>query len=404
MTRRASPTSTRPSRSRGFSLMELMMSLALGLIVMLGLVTSFVSATKARKSVQQEAEQVENGRVALEILYNDAKLAGFYNSYYLLPTVVGVPTVPASLPDPCALPSTINTANLNVGTDNLKDPMALHVQTYAAASATSKVDMSGTACAAWMPAANMVAGSDVLVVRRASTYKIPFVTTGASEVRANYPYLQTGAFASEIQKGVSGITNMTDLKADGSVVATTLQIRDAVGAKVAGEIYRYMTNIYFVAPCSTGSGTNGVCASGDDAIPTLKRLELGVNAAGNNVGFQIFPMVEGIQAVAFDSGIDNSPTVANATTGLIGDGQPDSFARSGLSILDRANTAALNIFVLARNIGQQKDFTDQKTYQMSESVLTGATYALGPFNDNYRRHVYTARATIENISQRRENP
>lgn len=392
----------------GFTLMELMMALAIGMLVMVGLVSTFVAATKAQKNVQQDRAQIENGRVAVEILANEIKMAGYYNSYYLLPASNGVVTVPAFVPDPCLVAPLSGAATV----DNLTTAMAVHLQVYnAPSSGTRKPNLAAagasSSCGGLLAASNLAAGSDVLVVRRASTKKVSLPAAVAS----NVVYLQTGAFAGELQLGLSSsaLTTMTSKKATGAALTADMEIRDDGGARVAGDIYRYLTNIYFVAPCAVGSGTNGACAAGDDSIPTLKRLELSTSSGAT--AFVLVPMVEGIQAVAFDSGIDNSPAAVSSSTGFVGDGQPDVFKRDGhggqtLSMADRANTVAMNVFVLARNTEMQMDHNDSKTYILTDNAATGAgsTSTFGAFGDKFRRHVYTARVAVENWTQRRENP
>lgn len=395
-------------RARGFNLLELMMAMALGLLVMVGLVSSFVSASRANRSVQQDSEQIENGRMAIDMITQDVKMAGYFNSYYLLPSLNGVVATPTALSDPCLVAPITGAATA----DNLTSAMAFHVQVYNAPPPVSAVLQkpmltaagANTSCGGLLAASNLVAGSDVLVVRRASTKKVSVAT----DIKPGVIYLQTGAFMGELMAGAT-MTTLVDKRADSAVITANLQIRDGAAAVVAGDIYRYITNIYFVAPCAVGNGTGGACTSSDDTTPTLKRLEL--RASTTTAQFQLVSLVENIQSISFDSGIDNAPSLVSTATGFIGDGQPDEFKRDGhagqsLSQADRANTVALNIYVLARNSGLQMDYTDSKSYILTDNRVTGAgsTMTQGPFSDHYRRHVYAARVSIDNWAQRRENP
>ena len=164
---------------------------------------------------------------------------------------------------------------------------------------------------------------------------------------------------------------------------------------IAASIRKYRTHIYFVAPCSTPNGGGVLCTgSADDLgspLPTLKRLELGAGGA-----FTIVPIVEGIEAIRVEYGVDSSPTIADPGTGLIGDGLPDAFVNAP-SVAEMGNAVAARIYVLARNTSPSGGYVDDKTYTMG-TLTTTAT------NDKYKRHVYGAETRIANQSGRREIP
>src|SRR5690606_31968447 len=113
----------------------------------------------------------ENGRYAMNVIYEDLRHAGFFGYLYDL----GTP--PSSLPDPC------ETGSLT----NLQAAIAVPVQGYAAADFSTRADVSSTSCddKGLLTAANLAPGSDVLVIRRAETG----VFTGTPT--ANDVYIQT---------------------------------------------------------------------------------------------------------------------------------------------------------------------------------------------------------------------
>ena len=61
------------------------------------------------------------------------------------------------------------------------------------------------------------------------------------------------------------------------------------------------------------------------------------------------------------------------------------------------NVTAVKMYVLARNREPSRGYTDTKTYQLGET-------SLGPFNDHYKRHVFSTVVRLPNISGRRETP
>ena len=65
MTRSSHPISFPPRAARGFSLLELMTSITIGLLIMAGLASVFVNSSTANKEMKNNAEQIENGRFAI---------------------------------------------------------------------------------------------------------------------------------------------------------------------------------------------------------------------------------------------------------------------------------------------------------------------------------------------------
>src|SRR5258705_9098322 len=66
----------RANRNSGFTLIELMVSVALGLIVMAALGSLFKSGMDATFVVTQRAELQQNMRAAIELLSKDISMAG----------------------------------------------------------------------------------------------------------------------------------------------------------------------------------------------------------------------------------------------------------------------------------------------------------------------------------------
>ena len=62
----------------GFSLVELMISVTIGLILLLGLVTLLVNSSASHTEMQKSSAQIENGRYATQLLTDDIQLAGYY--------------------------------------------------------------------------------------------------------------------------------------------------------------------------------------------------------------------------------------------------------------------------------------------------------------------------------------
>src|SRR5258706_11866747 len=74
---------------QGISLIELMISMALGLIIMTAIGSLFVASSRSNSELQKSAAQIENERYAIETITEDLKHAGFYGQLAVLPALAG---------------------------------------------------------------------------------------------------------------------------------------------------------------------------------------------------------------------------------------------------------------------------------------------------------------------------
>lgn len=353
-------------RASGFSMVELLIALTIGLLLLSGLTVVFVNSSSANRELQKTAQQIENGRYAIDMLSQDIHHAGFYGHLHEI-------AAPAATPDPCEIASTAN----------LLDSLGYAIQGYRAADLVTAADISASTCddKGLLVAANMKVGSDVVVVRRASTK----VLAAADTAVTNEVYLQSSGTQAQIQLG-NGAALGTN-KASGG--ASTLFLNNGT---TPAPIRKLHVHVYFVAPCSQGSGANGICAAGDDTTPTLKRLEL--VSEGGATKMKLVPLVEGVEYLKIEFGVDNLPATANAATGVTGDAQVDSYATVPA---DWSTVIGAKIFVLARNTEPTTGYTDNKTYVLGSVSVTNPA-------DRYKRHVYSAEVRMVNPSGRREVP
>ncbi len=387
------------SKQHGLSLIELMVAMTLGLMLLAGLAVVFANSSQSQRELQRSAQQIENGRYAMDAITQDIHLAGYYGRYSAYPDVALLPP----FPDPCI---TGNAAAL-------KSALAYPVQGYVAPNQTSRPDLSATTCgaAALLPAANLYPGSDILVIRRAATTPLAIGANAA----LNEVYLQSGPASADIQFGTNNpITSLS--QADGTTAATITQKNGN-----AESIRKYHVHIYFVAPCSVPAGTSIPCtgAAGEDTIPTLKRLELSVSGGptppAGTLTFNVVPIAEGIEAFKIEYGIDNSPNAANGSTGRIGDGAADVYipniATAAPAAADFASAVSTKVWLIARNTEPSPGFTDTKTYPVATpstvlgaGTVQGTGLVYGPYNDQFKRHSYFSGIRLTNLSARRENP
>jgi type IV pilus assembly protein PilW len=356
-------------RARGFSLVEFMIAMTIGLFLIAGLVYLIAETSRSRAEIERSSRQIENGRYALDRIAEDLRHAGFYGEYFSVPSA-GEVGFPASLT--AASPCGTTLAALVAG-------MPLAIQAY---DGGASVPSDLTGCIA---AADYQANTDILVVRRASTSTIaktePLAPGGARY--PNQPYIQT---------------TPVDYKLDfGSGVGTfTLTLPSAnTSATYDAPLHRYIVRIYFISRCNVPSSgvASAPCdnnADGGSPIPTLKMMELGINPASGATEFQKIALAEGIEHLEFDFGIDTTgdgvaDVVSQCTTG------------APCTAIDFSNVVTVQVNIVARNTEASPAYYDDKTYSLGAKGYTPA-----PAMDHYRRHSYSALVRLNNIAMRRD--
>ena len=90
---------------RGFSLIELMVALTIGLLISMALGTLFLHISRSNDEMAKANSQIENGRFAMQILQDDIVHGGYWAGH--VPkfddfTYSGIPDdVPGAVPNPC---------------------------------------------------------------------------------------------------------------------------------------------------------------------------------------------------------------------------------------------------------------------------------------------------------------
>lgn len=339
--------SRRYGRQAGLTIVELMVSITLGLLILSGVLTVFFNASAARNEVERTSRQIENGRHAVQLLSTDLRLAGFYGEFdpAALPVPGGLPA------DPCSL-----------ATADWEAWLPLHVYGF------DNAGFASVNCA--FP--NRLAGTDVLIVRRARTCLAG--VAGCDPAVAGLPYLQVSLCASEATPYKMGL--------EGGAIFD-LKRKDCVGA---AEKRQYYTHIYFI------NADNGV----GDAVPTLMRLEL------TGAGWSVVPLVEGIEGFQVEYGLDSDA-----------DGAPDAYVANpsdypkgacggACPVNNWANVVTARFHVLARNLDRSPDYVDVKTYELGADE-DGNPMTVTP-GGPYRRHVYGSLVRIVNAAGRRDTP
>lgn len=328
---------------QGFTLVEIMVAVAIGLVILLGLTTLFARNSSNQAELERSTRQLESARYALDILSEDLVHAGYYGEFS--PSdLTPVPTY--AVPDPCST-----------------NPAALGWTTPANPAAGLSVPAALTgyvATAALGCATNRLAATEALAIRHMDTGEpIPFASVAAGNL-----YLQASRCS----------TDVAQIVASTAQAAGDFTLRNFACTAVNAEVRRFIPLLYYVASCND-------CAA-NDGIPTLKRVQM-LNGALRTVS-----LAEGVENLQIEYGIDRT-----------NDGQPDAFVRAGAigaAVPDVwENVVAVRLHLLTRNAEATAGYTDPRTYQL------GAGVSVTPA-DAFKRTLMTTTIRLVNVGGRRE--
>jgi type IV pilus assembly protein PilW len=415
---------TRRLAQYGFSLIELMVAVTLGLLIMTALVSLFINTSRTNTEMAKTYSQIENGRFVMQLLQNDLVHAGFWGGY-----VPEFDDLTASATDaPEDVPSTDVTINPTY--DPLDDPMLVPCEQFTSWDTTFRKFAIGIPTQAYdaVPSGctgvitNKKTNSDVLIIRHASTC-LPGVDNCEADT-AGKLYFQFSRCETEISDTPPLIYVLDTI--DFTLKKKNCTISGAGANDGYANKRKFISYIYYIRDFSTTAG---------DGIPTLMRSEF--DNDNGTLAFQpAVPLVNGIESLRVEFGIDNisdasiniinSPTASNRYTAAVkwadpdnlvspvnrGDGSPDTdYVRcttaSPCTVAQMANVVAVKLYILARSDRSSPGYTDTKTYCLGTPDTDGScptASELGPFNDSFKRHVFSTTVRLNNISGRRETP
>jgi type IV pilus assembly protein PilW len=339
-------------RQFGYTIIELMIAITISLIILASLVAMFANNSRTRVEIERANQQTENGRYALQLITDD-----LHNAGYLAEFNPGPLATPAAKPDPC-----------DTSVAGLNGALPMAVQGYDNAAIVP-------ACLS-----DVRAGTDILVVRHASTCAVG--SAGCDALVAGDPYFQTSGCNSATELSSGNIANYYVL--DTNAASFTLHQKDCV---TLANVYQYRTHIYFVANNDQAG----------DGIPTLKRAELGIAT------FSIVPLVEGVENMQIEYGIDTS--VPTTGTAAVYNANPDTYNAAcgttpSICVGYWRNVVAAKINVLTRNTTATQGYVDSKVYTLGLLADGITANTVGPLNDAYKRHAYESVVKLNNPAGR----
>lgn len=324
----------RALRQKGFSLVELLVALALSAILMAGIIEIYLENKRNYVQNEEYARLQENGRFALGMVKREVTMAGFF----------------AGLPDTDDLVPASITGDCTTGNWAWDPTSSIELANNVSASGTVQTVRGGAPASTdldCLTASELQTGSDVLAVKR--TADTATLENGVRNVSAEADkqwYLRTEEYG--------GGKSWSYLD-DGETIAAA----DAIAGSSVDYWELYVKIFYIRSFSSVGDG-----------IPTLCVESLQANA------FETSCYVEGVEDMQVEVGVDTD-----------GDGYANRFVAAPTTAqLDTA--VAIRVYLLVRSINEIQDYTNNKTYALGSKSVTA--------NDGFLRQVYATTVLLRN--------
>jgi len=307
---------------RGFSLVELMVAMTIGLIILLALGRLFVGTKKSYNTQDALARMQENGRIAMHLLIRDVRMAGYYGCF-----------------------DNIDKINSTLNPVGGYDPFLAKFQVEGMEKSSGTWYPSGTTSA--KPDPGMKADTDALSLRMLDpSNPISIVQEMPNSSAALYVNPGHGLQANDIimvtdcQSG--DIMQLTNVNASGSSSSGKDELVHQAGNTSPGnstqklqkayskdaKVMKFVDRIYYVADKDP---------SGKAIVPTLYRKD---NTKAPE------PLVEGVESMQVLYGVDTD-----------GDKVPNVYLKAGVAGLQTegewSKVKAVRVILLTRTVNGQ---------------------------------------------------
>lgn len=325
---------------KGFSLIELMIAMLLGLLLVGGIIGVFLEGRRNFVQDEQVARVQENGRYALRLIAREISMGGFMGG------VVDLDKFGTTAPTTCL--------------EWLRTPQPIYEVNNNASTTTSPFTCM-TASFPVAGAGTTAHGTDVIAIKRVAD--TPIVDSGGTPVTT----LTAGKTYAVIANGGRGTAALSlgstlDLTPGAGIVDT------GAGTTTGVSVWDYYAKILYL--------------DDDEGVPSLCMRRLSTTAASAPPNKECF--VQGIEDLQLQLGVDTDDDgianqyISDSTVGL----------GVGGAVVEK-NIVSVRVYLLARSIDPIRDFpAEARTYALgSETVAT---------NDQYFRRVYETTVRVRN--------
>lgn len=381
-------------RSRGFSLVELMVAITIGAIILAGAITLFVNNRDTYKTINELSRLQETARYALGMMVKDIRMAGYFGCADRLDTV--------TLNVPVGTVGELWDFNLDTGAGNIVPP----VEGFEGALPGNNFMPSGFAVAVGTdgPGGQVLAGTDAITVRYAGgtmadvapangTLDFLVTTDAADGANSTITVDSTTGFALNQVAVITDCGGSDIFQINAPTTANTVQANDLFRGYNAASfpmIAPYVGVRYYI-------GDNGR-GPGGEVYPSLYRTI--ITPPDPTVFVPVPPtetnqeLFEGVEQMQILYGVDTN-----------GNGNPNSYVRAGDAPLNAAspgswaNVVSVRLSILVRTIDQhgRADVAnvDTNTYTLNDH--DGVLFPqFDPVDDRRRRRVFTTTVMVRN--------
>jgi type IV pilus assembly protein PilW len=330
---------------RGFNLVELMVASTIAMFMLIGVANLYLSSLSSEKTNTQAAEITSNGRYAIDVLRRDLLHAGFRGITWAAPSPVSTGT--PVIANECIGTGFVTNIRQGIWGANDSDPFA----------------------ASCIPAAAYSRG-DVLVVRHAdyaNTTTVNVATTVADRITATNiltaaPNSTTMFFRSAYERGevFEGLNS--------AALFTTF-------TQAPSFDYKIDVNVYYISPFTVAAGETPL-------VPALWRVKLDSGPAMTRE--LVASNIENMQVRygRLTTDLNTRFYHANAVSATA------NSTTTTPSEWDAVNS--VRIWLLVRSTNPEVGYVNANTYTLGDVTV-------GPFNDGYRREIYSTVVQLRNI-------
>ncbi|MBQ4833062.1 PilW family protein [Pseudoalteromonas sp. MMG010] len=323
-------------RERGFTLIEMMIALFIGVIILGGVMFTYLSMKITTTDTIAIGEIQESGRLAINIMQRDIEQVGFWGTFYedsFTGANVSTQTAPAG--------------DCESGLNNASFPNITSQSNFRTIFATTANTNKELNCIN-----NPVKGSDILQIKFLQGKQLVVDITN-NEMQSDENYFIAEQEQAQFVRGV--------------VSANTLNLNATV--------WPYSHHVYYIAEQTYEVNNKKI------TVPVLMRKRL------NGSKMTAESIMEGVENMRFLFGLDTN-----------NDGRIDSYRNvSDMTSADWENrkmVLAVQLFLLVRTLKEDSHSTvKNQTYTLGNDSNSREL----SFNDGYRRAVFTTTIRLNNV-------
>lgn len=325
-------------KQQGITLIEMMISLVIGVFILGGVSFTYISMKTTTKSTLEIGELQESGRLAMDILSKDIERAGFWGTYYGNTLDFDNVSIPTSISNDCS--DGANNASFPIDSaDNFRFIYGVETKTKNAMACISTA----------------VPETDIIQLKGLAGVNIDGEKTNI----ARY-YLVTQKTSAQLRAGDNKVFVLDNLNSS---------------------VWQYNHHVYYISS-QTGQIVNGYSTD----IPTLMRRRLVATKGGEFVDEVI---MEGVENMRFIYGLDTDGTDTVDTYRTVEQMGAGDWQQSNSKIM------SVQIFLLVRSL--REDFSTpaiRRTYILGG--VNNATAKTINTNDQFKRSVFVSTVRLAN--------